>query len=147
AGNQSLAGGDGVAVRERRRVLRVLQGFDGSGEKEVKPRIWPFAAASSAACALGLGLSVPFGPPAVYGAVAASLGAVCALSALVMSIDRGVNGVFLGFTVGFLCRAVLVGAGLTPSGTRRGRAAAYGIAICAQCAGPPIAGVRSGRAH
>ena len=109
----------------------------------MKPRIWPFAAASSAACALGLGLSIPFGPPAVYGAVAASLGAVCALSALVMSIDRGVNG----FTIGFLCRAVLVGAGLMTSGARGGLAVVYVIAFFALYAVTQIVEVLFVRAH
>ena len=113
----------------------------------MKLRIWPFAAASSAACALGLGLSIPFGPPAVYGAVAASLGAVCALSALVMSIDRGVNGVFLGFTIGFLCRAVLVGAGLMTSGARGGLAVVYVIAFFALYAVTQIVEVLFVRAH
>ncbi|MCA1828448.1 MAG: hypothetical protein ABR567_12160 [Myxococcales bacterium] len=97
----------------------------------MKPRIWPFATASVAACAAAIAVSLAFGRPAVHGAVAASLGAVCALAALVASIDRGANGVLLGFTIGFLCRAVLVGAGLLVSGARGGSALAYVLAFFA----------------
>ena len=93
------------------------------------------------------GRGIRFGPPAVYGAVAASLGAVCALSALVMSIDRGVNGVFLGFTIGFLCRAVLVGAGLMTSGARGGLAVVYVAAFFALYAVTQIVEVLFVRAH
>lgn len=92
-------------------------------------RLWPFAAASAAACALGLGLAVllptALRGPAVYGALAASVGALCGLSALAAAIGRGVNGLFGGFTVGFLCRAILVGVGLIASGARGNLALVY----------------------
>jgi len=113
----------------------------------VKPRVWPFAAASAAACAAGIAVSLAFGGPAVYGAVAATLGAVCALAALVASIDRGVNGVFLGCTVGCLCRTFLVGAGLVTSGARGGLAIAYVVAFFALYAVTQIVEVMFVRAH
>ena len=95
----------------------------------MKSRIWPFAAASAAACLLGIAVAAFVGGPAVYGAVAAALGGVCALAALVAAIDRGSSGVLLGFTIGFLLRAVLVGAGLIASGARGNAALAYVIAF------------------
>ena len=97
----------------------------------MKAKTWPFAAASAAACAAGVAVTTFVGGPAVYGAVAASLGAVCALAALVAAIDRGANGVLLGFTIGFLIRAVLVGAGLIASGARGNAALAYAVAFFA----------------
>jgi hypothetical protein len=97
----------------------------------VKAKTWPFATASAAACATGIAIAAAVGGPALYGAVAASLGAVCALAALVAVIDRGTNGVLLGFTIGFLVRGVLVGAGLIASGARGNAALAYVIAFFA----------------
>jgi len=93
------------------------------------PRLGPFAFASAAACALGaaLCLLLPAGSraAALYGVGAASLGAVCGLGALFLSSGKGINGVLAGFTVGFLCRAVLVAAGLLLSGGRGNPALVY----------------------
>jgi hypothetical protein len=89
----------------------------------------PFAVASAAACALGIAaasfLPASVRVPALYGAVAASLGAVCAFAALVRTAGKGVNGLLLGFTIGFLCRAALVGIGLVASGARDNLALVY----------------------
>jgi hypothetical protein len=84
-----------------------------------------------AAGAAGIGAASIHGGPAVYGAVAASVGAVVALAALVAWVDRGMNGVLLGFTIGFLIRAVLVAAGLIASRARGNAALAYVIAFFA----------------
>ena len=98
---------------------------------ETKPtvRLLPFAAASAGACALGLVVAVllpgDLRGPAVYGALAASAGALCGLSALAAAVNRGVNGLLGGFSVGFLCRAVLVGVGLIASGARGNLALVY----------------------
>ena len=98
-------------------------------ETKPAPPIWPFAAASAAVCALGIAVSslLPGAArgPAVYGAVAASVGALCGLTALKASASRGVRGVLAGFTFGFLCRAVLVAAGLLASGARGNLALVY----------------------
>lgn len=94
-----------------------------------KPRLLPFAVASAAACALAIAVCalLPAAPrlPALYGAVAASFGAACGLGALALWAGQGVNGTLAGFTVGFLCRAVLVAAGLLASGARGNLALAY----------------------
>jgi hypothetical protein len=99
------------------------------------PRAWPFGAASAGACALGvlfaLLLREPARQAAVYGAAAASLGALCGFSALAASVDRGVNGLLAGFTIGFLCRAVLVAVGLFASGVRGSLALVYTAAFFA----------------
>ena len=95
----------------------------------MKAKIWPFATATAAACVLSVAVSAFIGGPALFGAVAASLGGVVALAALVASIDHGSNGVLLGFTIGFLLRAVLVGAGLIASGARGNAALAYVVAF------------------
>jgi hypothetical protein len=93
------------------------------------PRLAPFALASAAACALGAGLCllVPATArgAALYGVAAASLGALCGLGALSLSAGKGVQGVLAGFTIGFLCRAVLVAAGLFASGARGNLALVY----------------------
>jgi len=89
----------------------------------------PFAIASAAACALGIAaaflLPASVRGAAVYGAVAASLGAVCAFTALVRATGKGVNDLLLGFSIGFLCRAALVGIGLVASGARDNLALVY----------------------
>ena len=94
-----------------------------------KPRVAPFAATSAAVCSAGVIAAVLLPPPArgpaVYGAVAASFGALCALAALAMSVQRGTSGVLAGFSIGFLCRAVLVAAGLIASGARGNLALVY----------------------
>ena len=95
----------------------------------MKTRVWPFAAASAGACALSIAAALLFGRPAVFGAAAASLGAVCGLAALVAFADRGTNGVLAGFTAGFLARALLVGVGLVASGARGGQAIPFVIAF------------------
>lgn len=88
--------------------------------------VLPYAAASACACALGIGLALVFQKPiALYGALAASAGALCGLSGLAAFAGRGLNGVMLGFTVGFLARAVLVAAGLLASGARGNDALTY----------------------
>jgi hypothetical protein len=74
---------------------------------------------------VGIGLSLAaHQPAAVYAAVAASMGALCALSALIGWADRGVNGVLTGFAIGFLCRA-LIAVGLLASGARGDAALVY----------------------
>jgi hypothetical protein len=93
------------------------------------PRVAPFALASTAACALGAGLCllVPGSARGVafYGVAAASLGALCGLGALALFAGKGINGVLAAFTVGFLCRAVLVAAGLFASSARGNLALVY----------------------
>jgi hypothetical protein len=89
----------------------------------------PFAIASAAACALGTAVALllpgSLRAPALYGAVAASLGALCAFTALVRSTGKGVNSLLTGFAIGFLCRAALVGIGLVASGARDNLALVY----------------------
>ena len=89
----------------------------------------PFAIASAAVCAAGVAvvllLPQALRGPALYGAVAASLGAFCAFTALVRSAGKGVNGLLAGFTIGFLCRAALLGVGLVASGSRDNLALVY----------------------
>jgi hypothetical protein len=98
-------------------------------------RLWAFAGASAAACALGfvVALLVPGAArgPAIYGVLAASIGAFCGLAALAACAGRGVNGVLAGFSIGFLCRAVLVAAGLLASGARGDLALVYALAFFA----------------
>jgi hypothetical protein len=100
---------------------------------EARSKAMPFAVASAAACALGIAGAFLLPPslrvPALYGAVAASLGAVCALTALVRATGKGVNGLLLGFSIGFLCRAALVGIGLVASGARDNLALVYAAAF------------------
>ena len=89
--------------------------------------LFPFAAASAAACAIGLGGAIFSGVrPAVFGAGAASLAAVGALAALSVGVRAGtVNGLLGAFTAGFFCRMVLVALGLVASGARGDAALAY----------------------
>jgi len=93
------------------------------------PRIWPYAGASAAVCALGIAISlllpVAWRAPALYGAAAATLGGFCALAAMAAFIGHGLNGVLAGFTIGFFCRAMLVAAGLILSGARGNLALAF----------------------
>lgn len=89
-------------------------------------RVLPYAMASACACVLGIGLALLLRQPiALYAAVASSVGALCGLSGLAAFSSRGLNGVLLGFTVGFLARAVLVAAGLLASGARGNDALTY----------------------
>src|SRR5581483_9074085 len=126
ARHHSLAARRRRPLRDRPRFLPLLQDPDapeqgpevsGNGSKAA-----PFAIASAAACALGIAaaflLPASVRGAAVYGAVAASLGAVCAFTALVRATGKGVNDLLLGFSIGFLCRAALVGIGLVASGAR-----------------------------
>lgn len=89
----------------------------------------PFAIASAAACGIGLVvaffLAAPARGPAVYGTAAASLGAVCAFTALVRATGKSTNALLAGFTIGFLCRAALVAVGLVASGARDNLALIY----------------------
>ena len=98
-------------------------------EARTTVRLWPFAGASAGACALGLAVAVllpgALRGPAVYGALAASVGGLCGLSALAAAIGRGVNGLLGGFSLGFLCRAILVAVGLVASGARGNLALVY----------------------
>ena len=89
--------------------------------------LFPFATASAAACAIGLGGAIFSGVrPAVFGAGAASLAAVGALAALSVGVRAGtVNGLLGAFTAGFFCRMVLVALGLVASGARGDAALAY----------------------
>jgi len=91
-----------------------------------KTRLLPYAVSSGCACIAALAFALSLQKPvAVYGAVAASFGALCGLSALAAFAGRGVNGVLLGFTIGFLCRGVLVAVGLLASGARGNAALTY----------------------
>ncbi len=98
-------------------------------ETKSSARWLPYAGASALACALAVAaallLPAQWRGPAIYGAVAASLGALGALAALAVSIGRGINGLLAGFTIGFLCRALLVAAGLVASGARGNLALVY----------------------
>lgn len=98
-------------------------------ETSSSARWLPYAGASALACALGIGAAIllpaPARGPAVYGALAASAGALCSLFALAAAAGRGINGLLAGFTIGFLCRAVLVAAGLFASGARGNLALVY----------------------
>ncbi len=92
-------------------------------------RAFPFAIASAASCAVALAVSLllpaPARSPALYGAAAAALGAVCAFAALARSAGKGTNALLAGFMLGFLCRAALVAIGLLASGARDNLALVY----------------------
>jgi hypothetical protein len=91
-----------------------------------KKPVLPYAVASACACAIGIVLALVFRKPiALYAALAASAGALCGLSGLAAFANRGLNGVMLGFTVGFLARGVLVAVGLLASGARGNDALTY----------------------
>ena len=96
-------------------------------------RVSPYAWASAGACALGVVASsllpAPARGPALYGSVAAAVGAACALSALAALAGKSVNGILAGFTIGFFCRAILVAAGLLASGARGNLALVYALAF------------------
>jgi hypothetical protein len=92
-------------------------------------KVWPFAAASAAACGLGLfaALLVPgeARAAALWGAGAATVSGACALTALVAFAGNGLNGLLAGFTAGFLVRAAMVALGLVASGARGNLALVY----------------------
>ena len=96
---------------------------------ETRSKVTPFAIASASACAVGIAVALllpgSLRAPALYGAVSASLGAFCAFSALARFSGQGVNGLLKGFSIGFLCRAALVGIGLVASGARDNLALVY----------------------
>ena len=98
-----------------------------------RSRTRPFAVASALACLAGVGVALslpePAKGPAVYGAGAAALGALCAFAALARAAGKGVNGVLTGFSIGFFCRAALVAAGLLASGARGKLALVYAAAF------------------
>ena len=102
---------------------------------ETRSKAAPFAIASAAVCILGIGISLmlpePGREPALYGAASAALGAVCAFSALTRGVAKGSTGVLTGFSIGFLCRAGLVAAGLLASGARGNLALVYAGAFFA----------------
>jgi hypothetical protein len=89
----------------------------------------PFAVASALVCVIGVAIALslpePAKGPAVYGAGAAALGALCAFAALALAAGKGVNGVLTGFSIGFFCRAALVAVGLLASGARGKLALVY----------------------
>jgi hypothetical protein len=89
---------------------------------ETPSKARPYALASAAVCALGIAAALllpePSRGPALYGTGASALGALCAFAALSRAAGKGVNSVLTGFSIGFLCRAALVAAGLLASGAR-----------------------------
>lgn len=89
--------------------------------------LWPFAAASAAACAIGVSFALLSGVrAAVFGAGAASLAAVVGLAALSVGARGGtINGLLGAFTAGFFARMILVALGLVASGARGDAALAY----------------------
>src|SRR5438067_366048 len=133
AGHRSLAARLWRSLRDRARVLPLLQDLDehrqGAEVSETRSKAAPFAIASAAVCILGIGISLmlpePGREPALYGAASAALGAVCAFSALTRGVAKGSTGVLTGFSIGFLCRAGLVAAGLLASGPRGNLALIY----------------------
>ena len=100
---------------------------------EPRSKATPFAIASAIVCALGIGVALllpqPSRGPALYGAASAAVGALCAFSALVRAIGRGGSAVLTAFTVGFLCRAALVAAGLVASAARGNLALVFAAAF------------------
>ena len=102
---------------------------------DTRTKARPYALASGAACVIAIGVALcladPARGPAVYGTAAAALGAACAFAALARSAHRGLNGILAGFSIGFLCRAALVAAGLLASGARGNLALVYVAAFFA----------------
>jgi hypothetical protein len=98
-------------------------------EPKTTARLLPYAGASAAVCAIGIAVSLLLPAearsPALFGTIAAAIGGLCGLAALAGFVGNGTNGVFAGFTVGFLCRIVLVAAGLLLSGARGNLALVY----------------------
>ena len=108
----------------------------------ITARPLPYAGASAAVCALGLAVSLALPDaariPALFGAAAATVGGFCGIAALAAFIGNGTNGVLAGFSVGFLCRAVLVAAGLLLSGARGNLALVYVAAFFTLYAGTQL---------
>lgn len=94
-------------------------------------KVWPFAAASGAACALGFAAAMLLPSearaPALWGVFAAAVSGALALLALaaLAGKDKGLNGVLAGFTIGFLARGAMVAVGLVASGARGNLALVY----------------------
>jgi len=84
---------------------------------EPRSKALPFAIASAVVCALA------------NGSAAAALGALCAFSALARAVAKGGTGVLAAFSIGFLCRAALVAAGLIASGARGNPALVFAAAF------------------
>jgi hypothetical protein len=94
--------------------------------REAQQKIGPYAAASAIACAVAIALALMFrNPAALYGVFAASVGALCGLAGLHAFASRGVNGALIGFSLGFLARAILVAAGLLASGATGNQSLTY----------------------
>jgi hypothetical protein len=88
--------------------------------------IGPYAAASGIACAVAVALALMFrSTPSIYGVFAASVGALCGLAGLRAFAARGVNGALIGFSLGFLARAILIAAGLLASGSTGNQSLTY----------------------
>jgi hypothetical protein len=88
--------------------------------------VWPYGLASGLVCGIAVAAALALkSTPALFGAGAAALGALCALGALPTGVRSGTNGVLAAFTVGFLARALLVAAGLFASGARGDAALSY----------------------
>ena len=87
----------------------------------------PYALASTALCALGLGAASLMEHPraAFFGAGAAAVSAAFALPALAVGMPHGTNGILGGFVAGFFARMVAVAAGLVLAGARGPAALAY----------------------
>lgn len=87
----------------------------------------PYALASAALCAAGLGAASLTEHPraAVCGVAAAAASALCALPALALGTPHGTNGILAGFVAGFFARMIAVAAGLVLSGARGPAALAY----------------------
>ena len=100
---------------------------------EPRSKAVPFAIASAVVCALGIAAALVLPQdargPALYGAAAAALGALCAFSALARGVAKGGTGVLAAFSIGFLCRAALVAAGLIASGARGNPALVFAAAF------------------
>ena len=91
----------------------------------LRPALLPFALASAAICAVGLLVSASQSRPALFGAGAAAVSALCALPALALGAAHGTNGILAGFVAGFFARMVAVAAGFLLAGARGDAALAY----------------------
>lgn len=97
-----------------------------------RAQVWPYGLASAIACGIAIAAALVFkSTPALFGAGAAALGALCALGALPTGVRSGTNGLLAAFTVGFLARALLVAAGLFASGARGDAALSYAFTFFA----------------
>jgi len=102
----------------------------------MNPRVGPYLGASAVVCAAAVisTLAVPAGPvraSVTLGILTAVTGAGCAMVALALLIDRGINGVLAGFTIGFFLRALLLGGGLVAALAHAGAALPFVAAFFA----------------